>query len=47
MRKKYEEENHAQGLRTVAYLRTQFRDKKWRDEDDICCGLDPYEEAWC
>ena len=28
MRKEYEEEDHAQGLRTVAYLRTQFRDKK-------------------
>ena len=35
MKKEYEEEDYAQGLRTVAYLRTQFRDKKWRNEDDI------------
>ena len=28
LKKEYEEKDHAQDLRTVAYLRTQFRDKK-------------------
>ena len=35
LKKEYKEEDYAQNLRTVAYLRTQFRDKKWKNENDI------------
>jgi hypothetical protein len=29
MLKEYEEYNHAQKLKNIVYLKTQFRDKKW------------------
>jgi hypothetical protein len=35
MLKKYEEYDHAQKLKNITYLKTQFRDKKWQDENDI------------
>jgi hypothetical protein len=35
MLKEYEEYDHAQKLRNMAYLKTQFRNKKWQNENDI------------